>query len=106
MYAATGGEFMKYSTAQVADKSGATPRQLQTWADKGWLHSKSPGSGYVRKWSESDMQRAVLLMRLLKAGFNLNAAYRLMTVMRNRENPRKDAQIRVGADMWLLVKGL
>lgn len=105
-YSATGGEFMKYSTGQVSDKSGATARQLQTWADKGWLLSKAEGSGKPRTWCESDLQRAILLMRFLKAGFTLEKSYKLMTMLRNREDPRKEARIRVGDDLWVIVKGM
>jgi DNA-binding transcriptional MerR regulator len=97
---------MMYSTGQMTDRTGATARQLTTWADRGWLQSKTQGTGHSRMWCESDLQRATLMMRFITAGFSLDKAYKFMTVIRNREDPRTPVRIRIGTDMWVIVKGL
>ncbi len=99
---------MTYSTAYMADETGATPRQLSTWVDKGWLSSPAPGTGRSREWSRDDLFRAKLIMRFMEAGFTLERAARLMRVLAERDSlaRRDDARIRIGPNMWVVVKGL
>lgn len=99
---------MTYSTAYMAGKTGATPRQLFTWADKGWLSSQSPGTGRSREWSRDDLFRASLIVRFMNAGFTVDRAARLMKILADRDSlvRRDDARVRIGPNMWVVIKGL
>lgn len=95
-----------YSTGQMTERTGATGRQLGTWASKGWLTSPAPGTGHGREWSEADLQTATLMMRFIRAGFSVDRAWAFTRVIQERDTTKEGARIRIGEDMWVIVKGL
>jgi hypothetical protein len=55
---------------------GVTYRQLDYWTRHGLLSSDppTPGSGTARRWSETEVEVAARLVRLLAAGLSLRVA--------------------------------
>jgi len=66
-----------YSLAEVADATGATPRQLQWWDERGILCPKrgksgsGRGRGDARLYAEADLTRALRIMEV-RAGSTFN----------------------------------
>ncbi len=67
------------TSAQVAEKTGATYRQLDYWAGKGYVHPRvtHTGSGYAREWSPVQVLRVRVILTLLRAGLSLEQAARI-----------------------------
>lgn len=63
--------------AQVAERTGASPRQLDHWTRRGWLDAQMPGTGYRAEWSMAAIQAARLMARLVAAGLTPAAAARV-----------------------------
>lgn len=57
-----------YNTLDVARLTGATYRQLDSWANRGLVGEPGSGSGTARRWSEIDVKVARVLFRLLNLG--------------------------------------
>lgn len=94
-----------YPTAYIVEQTGATRRQLHTWAQKGWLPSVPPGTGHARMWSQSDYDKVRLIMRFLNAGFNVNRAHTLtVAILKGGPVYSKGVRVRIGDSMWVVVK--
>lgn len=57
--------------------TGATYRQLDYWARRGWLTSDNPGSGHARRWTPRDRAVAHLMVRLGETGLRTDVAARV-----------------------------
>ena len=57
---------------------GVTYRQLDHWTRAGYLHDDRtrPGSGHHRTWSDTELQVAERMGRLVRAGLTLHAAHK------------------------------
>ncbi len=51
-----------------------TPRQLAFWIERGWLHPEGGGKGHPWTWPEQEWAVAVLMARLVAAGFHHGTA--------------------------------
>lgn len=97
---------MGYSTNRMVLATGATQRQLLSWEKKGWITGVD-NRRRSKTWTEDDFRLVHLMMRLIRAGFETNAAYRYASTIRNRPEPRKrGVRIHIESDMWVIVKGL
>lgn len=95
-----------YSTGKMTDATGATGRQLATWASKGWLSSTAPGTGRTRMWSQSDMDTASMIMRFVKVGFTVDKAAQFTRIINRRQDNSRGVRIKLEDQMWLIVKGI
>lgn len=97
-----------YSTRQMTERTGATGRQLGSWSDKGWLSGQAdkPGTGHHRVWSEDDLQTVTLMMRFIRAGFSPGKSWKFTSVIKKRDTTKEGVRIRIGEDMWIIVRGL
>lgn len=66
---------MKGELDYVMPRVGATYRQLDYWARKGYLRPSQPGkreddygSGFARRWTDEEIRVAALMARLANAG--------------------------------------
>ena len=67
----------KYTSQEAARMVGCTLRQLQWWDEK---RLTSPGIvGHCRAYSEADIERLRVIVRLRKCGISLQAIRRLLT---------------------------
>jgi DNA-binding transcriptional MerR regulator len=89
-----------YSSAQLMRQSGLTYRQLDYYCAMGYLApaEDEPGSGHPRRYSEDQVRIAVLIKKLLDAGFTVSAAATLA-----REHVETGRPLVVNADGWLLI---
>ncbi len=64
---------------EVCRRAAITPRQVDHWTRRGWLRPVNAGcgSGYVRDWPESEVQVAITMGRLVRAGVSAEAAHRV-----------------------------
>lgn len=84
------------TSSEVARATGATHRQLDHWARRGWVtpsggvgagfrpgvplqvrpgqSSARPGSGFARMWAPADVERVRVMVALVRAGFRPDAA--------------------------------
>ena len=64
---------MSVTTPDVADRIGATYRQLDYWIRRGYVEGMDafacPGTGYNRTWQAQSLASAERLARLVRAGF-------------------------------------
>lgn len=95
---------MMYSTEDMVRKSGATNRQLGTWAGKGWLSSAAPGTGHAREWSERDLKIATLIVALMGAGFRLDKAAEITSTVINRDTAIPNVTVRLASGIWIIVR--
>jgi MerR HTH family regulatory protein len=67
---------MAYSSAQVMAAAGVTYRQLDHWVTKGWLGAGLAGSGtgHRRQFTDDQFRRALVMGKLIRAGFRLDVA--------------------------------
>jgi len=65
-----------FLSQDVVALSGLTYRQVDYWTRKGILGSETPqpGSGHQRRYSQGQIQVAIMMGRLLRAGFDANLA--------------------------------
>lgn len=54
------------TTVEVAERIGATYRQVDHWCRNSWLRVAAVGSGRSRQWSTQDVFVAWVLARLLE----------------------------------------
>lgn len=97
---------MTYSTQYMADATGATPRQLAVWADKGWLSSPAPGTGHSREWTQFDLDLVTLIMRLRHAGIELEMAYKCSMAVLAAKRRDNGVRIKLRDGIWLVLKGM
>lgn len=93
-----------YSTEYITNNSGATNRQLGTWARKGWLSSAEPGTGHARQWSERDVRIATYIVSLMNAGFTLQKAHDITMAVVNRDSVSEGVRIRLADGVWIIVR--
>jgi len=66
-----------YESKELQKEAGITPRQMDLWYRRGWLQPidrKGAGSGVPHAWPEETVKKAVLMGRLLRAGFIVRRA--------------------------------
>ena len=59
---------------QIAVAVEPTPRQLSFWVERGWLRPEGGGKGHPWRWPDTEWAVAVLMARLVAAGFHHNVA--------------------------------
>lgn len=59
-----------YTAAELRRKAGLTYRQIDLWATRGYLRTKdgNPGSGQNRLFLDGEIDVAITMRRLVKAG--------------------------------------
>jgi len=95
-----------YTTGQIIAHSGASPRQIRHWANRGWLSEELPGSGHGRTWTERDYKLSAFMMRLVTAGFTPEKAHPIAALVVDAKDVQKGVRIRIGKEMWIIVKGI
>jgi DNA-binding transcriptional MerR regulator len=67
---------MTASTAALALELGISYRRLDHWVRRGYLRpwNPAPGCGRARAWPANECQVAALMLRLIGAGFEVEAA--------------------------------
>lgn len=69
------GSTIAGSTTEAARALGLTWRQLDHWANKGYLHPEGGRAhGVARVWPEPELRIAALMVRLAAAGMVLESA--------------------------------
>lgn len=63
------------------EDTGATYRQLDHWARKGYLHTESVGTGHKRQWAYGELMVARRMVQLIAVGFNPKEAARYARLM-------------------------
>ena len=79
-------------TEELAERTGATYRQVDHWARRGYLRVNSRGHGVLRHWSDEEIRVATVMARLVAAGLTPAAAH---TAARGRS--------RIGPGVYVLV---
>jgi hypothetical protein len=95
-----------YSTQYVTEKTGATGRQLDHWAGKGWLTSPAPGTGRSRQWTQFDLDLVTIIMRLRSAGIELEMAYKCSMAVMAAKRRDNGVRIKLRDGIWLVMKGM
>lgn len=70
-----------YSSPEVCKATRATYRQLDYWERTGLVTPsirEASGSGSQRRYSEEDLERVLAIVKLLGAGFSLQAVRRFL----------------------------
>lgn len=70
---------MSLTWQQMCDAApGLTPRMLDHWTRRGWIHADNPhcGSGRARRWPDHAAGYVAAMIRLVHAGLHPEAASR------------------------------
>lgn len=64
----TRGNRIIYTTPEVCEMTGATYRQVDHWARKGWIPGQPAevGSGMRRRWTPAQVERVGVLLKASK----------------------------------------
>src|SRR6516162_2393857 len=73
-----------YSLGELEQRTGATRRQLQTWADAGAIEStpKHRGTGNYRLFPLAELKIAAILVALAAAGLTIGVLVRVGGILR------------------------
>lgn len=103
---------MPYTTQQVADRSGATIRQLSHWADRKYLMPIARGGvGTNLEWPDAELKAAQLMARFRRAGIDVEQAARISRlIVEGRvvhlviDGEDKGLRIQLAERIWIVVE--
>ncbi|WP_448851354.1 MerR family transcriptional regulator [Corynebacterium sp. 335C] len=89
---------------ELADRSGATPRQLRYYEEKGLIASRRSANGY-RDYDDADVEKVRQIRCLLDGGFTTELVARLLPRVHGphadlppQEDPEMEAELRAHMD--------
>jgi DNA-binding transcriptional MerR regulator len=92
-----------FTSSQVSERTGLTPRQLQWWDEQGIVVPAR--SGHRRIYSVKDLAELAVLCDLRRRGFSLQRIRRMMTLLRRDFGHRLADLAARGSDLHLLTDG-
>jgi hypothetical protein len=67
---------MSIRSVELIRMAGISYRQLDYWSRRGFIETKHPGYGRHRQWDPAEVERTVMLARLVHAGLDPEWAVR------------------------------
>jgi len=92
-----------YTSSQVSQRTGLTPRQLQWWDEQGIVVPAR--QGHRRLYSAEDLAELSILSDLRRRGFSLQRVRRMMALLRREFGRRLADLLGRGRDLHLLTDG-
>ena len=92
----------RFTSSQVIERTGITPRQLQWWDERGVVVPAREGRRRI--YSADDLAEVAVICELRQGGFSLQRVRKLMRLLQ-REFGRRLAQTVSGGDYHLLTDG-
>ncbi len=92
-----------FTSSQVSERTGLTPRQLQWWDEQGIVVPAR--KGHRRIYSVKDLAELAVLCDLRRRGFSLQRIRRMMALLRRDFGHRLADLAAKGSDLHLLTDG-
>jgi DNA-binding transcriptional MerR regulator len=92
-----------FTSSQVSERTGLTPRQLQWWDEQGIVVPAR--RGHRRIYSVKDLAELAVLCDLRRRGFSLQRIRRMMALLRRDFGHRLADLASRGSDLHLLTDG-
>jgi hypothetical protein len=94
-----------FDSAALQTLAGITPRQMNHWLSRGWLEPldrQGAGSGVPIAWPERSANKAVLMGRLVRAGFIPMRAHQVAEACLNDVNVSATSRgFKIGEGVYL-----
>ena len=97
------GMKQSFTSSQVSQRSGLTPRQLQWWDEQGIVVPAR--QGHRRLYSAEDLAELSILSDLRRRGFSLQRIRRMIGLLRREFGRRLADLLGRGPDLHLLTDG-
>lgn len=92
-----------WTSREVVELTGITPRQLQWWDERGIV---VPGrEGHMRLYSIEDLSEIAVICELRRRGFSLQRVRKVMRFLQHEFGGRLAQAVRQGSDYNLLTDG-
>ncbi|HVJ06362.1 MAG TPA: MerR family transcriptional regulator [Candidatus Saccharimonadales bacterium] len=92
-----------FTSSQVSERTGLTPRQLQWWDEQGIVVPAR--QGHRRLYSAKDLAELAVLCDLRQRGFSLQRIRKLMTLLRREFDHSLAELVSRGPGLHLLTDG-
>jgi DNA-binding transcriptional MerR regulator len=92
-----------FTSAQVSERTGLTPRQLQWWDEQGIVVPAR--EGHRRLYSTKDLAELAILCDLRRRGFSLQRIRRMLALLRREFGHRLADLVARGPGLHLLTDG-
>ena len=92
-----------YTSSQVSERTGLTPRQLQWWDEQGIVAPRR--EGHRRLYSASDLAELAILSDLRRRGFSLQRIRRMLLLLRREFGQRLGELLGRRRGLHLLTDG-
>jgi DNA-binding transcriptional MerR regulator len=92
-----------YTSSQVSERTGLTPRQLQWWDEQGIVVPAR--QGHRRLYSAKDLAELAILSDLRRRGFSLQRIRKMMDLLRREFGHRLAELLSRGPGLHLLTDG-
>ena len=92
-----------FTSSQVSERTGLTPRQLQWWDERGIVVPAR--QGHRRLYSAKDLAELAILCDLRRRGFSLQRIRRLISLLRREFGHRLADLLSRGPGLHLLTDG-
>jgi len=92
-----------FTSSQVSERTGLTPRQLQWWDEQGIVVPAR--KGHRRIYSAKDLAELAVLCDLRRRGFSLQRIRRMLALLRRDFGHRLADLATKGSDLHLLTDG-
>jgi DNA-binding transcriptional MerR regulator len=102
-HAAVVGMNQSFTSSQVSERTGLTPRQLQWWDEQGIVVPAR--QGHRRLYSAKDLAELAVLCDLRQRGFSLQRIRKLMALLRREFGHSLAELVSRGAGLHLLTDG-
>jgi DNA-binding transcriptional MerR regulator len=93
----------QFSSAEVVELTGITPRQLQWWDERGIVTPRREGR--KRMYSDHDIAEVAVICALRRKGFPLQRMRRIMRWLQKELGGRLAHAVSSGSDYHLLTDG-
>lgn len=93
----------QFTSAEVVELTGITPRQLQWWDERGIVKPRREGRN--RMYSEQDIAEVAVICALRRKGFPLQRMRRIMRWLQKEFGGRLADAVSSGSDYHLLTDG-
>jgi DNA-binding transcriptional MerR regulator len=92
-----------FTSSQVAERTGLTPRQLQWWDEQGIVVAAR--QGHRRVYSAKDLAELAILCDLRRRGFSLQRIRKMIALLRHEFGHRLADLLARGPGLHLLTDG-
>jgi len=92
-----------FTSSQVSERTGLTPRQLQWWDEQGIVVPAR--EGHRRIYSSRDLAELAVLCDLRRRGFSLQRIRKMLTLLRREFGHRLADLVQRGPGLHLLTDG-